>query len=107
MLALLFPVCFRLFSFSADDFTHTHTRVCVYVYMYVCISVFCGEWGIIHHLYFIFPTSHSQRCSFVNCSYGEFMFMYVQSSPFTGLEWPRGVQEVKVPRFHDNGTGRW
>jgi hypothetical protein len=21
------------------------------------------------------------------------------------LEWPRGFQEVKVPRFHDNGTG--
>jgi hypothetical protein len=28
-----------------------------------------------------------------------------QSSPVTGLEWPRGFQEVKVPRFHDNGTG--
>jgi hypothetical protein len=24
-----------------------------------------------------------------------------------GLEWPRGFQEVKVPRFHDNGTGWW
>ena len=22
-------------------------------------------------------------------------------------QWPRGFQEVKVPRFHDNGTGRW
>jgi hypothetical protein len=22
------------------------------------------------------------------------------------LEWPRGFQEVEVPRFHDNGT-RW
>jgi len=29
------------------------------------------------------------------------------SSPVTGLEWPRGFQEVKVPTFHDNGTGRW
>ena len=29
-----------------------------------------------------------------------------QISPVTGLEWPRGFQEVKVPRFHDNGTGR-
>ena len=29
------------------------------------------------------------------------------SSPVTGLEWPRGFQEVKVPRFHDNGTDRW
>jgi hypothetical protein len=28
-----------------------------------------------------------------------------QSSPVTGLEWPRGFQEVKVPRFHDNGPG--
>jgi len=31
----------------------------------------------------------------------------VKSSPVTGLEWPRGFQEVKVPRFHDNGTGWW
>ena len=31
----------------------------------------------------------------------------VKSSPVTGLEWPRGFQEVKVPRFHDNGTWRW
>jgi hypothetical protein len=30
---------------------------------------------------------------------------FLQSSPVTGLEWPRGFQEVKVPRFHDNGTG--
>jgi len=28
-------------------------------------------------------------------------FMKV-SSPVTGLEWPRGLQEVKVPRY--NGT---
>jgi hypothetical protein len=31
----------------------------------------------------------------------------LKSSPVTGLEWPRGFQEVKVPRFHDNGTGWW
>jgi len=24
-----------------------------------------------------------------------------------GLEWPRGFQEIKVPKFHDNGTGWW
>ena len=40
-------------------------------------------------------------------------FMYVKIrdtikySPVTGLEWPRGFQEVKVPRLHDNGTGWW
>jgi len=28
-------------------------------------------------------------------------------SSVTGLEWPRGFQEVKVPRLHDNGTGWW
>ena len=27
--------------------------------------------------------------------------------PFTGLEWPRGFQEVKFPRFLDNGTKWW
>jgi hypothetical protein len=30
-----------------------------------------------------------------------------KSSPVTGLEWPKGFQEVKVPRFHDNGTVWW
>jgi len=27
--------------------------------------------------------------------------------PVTGLEWPRGFQEFKVPRFHENCTGWW
>jgi hypothetical protein len=26
-------------------------------------------------------------------------------NPITALEWPRGFQEVKVPRIHDTGTG--
>jgi hypothetical protein len=29
------------------------------------------------------------------------------STAVTGLEWPRGFQEVKVPRFRDNGTRWW
>ena len=29
------------------------------------------------------------------------------SSPVTFLEWPRGFQEVKVPRLRDSGTGWW
>jgi len=29
----------------------------------------------------------------------------VKISPITGLEWPRGFQEVKFPIFRDNGTG--
>ena len=32
---------------------------------------------------------------------------FSKSSPVTGLEWRRGFQKVKVPRFHDNGTGWW
>jgi hypothetical protein len=36
------------------------------------------------------------------------MFINIRkSSPITGLEWPRGFQEFKVPRFHDNGRGWW
>ena len=31
----------------------------------------------------------------------------IKSIPVTGLEWPRGFQEVKVPKFHDNGAGCW
>jgi len=28
----------------------------------------------------------------------------IKSSPVTGVEWPRGFQEIKVPKFHDKGT---
>jgi len=35
------------------------------------------------------------------------IFAVKSSSPVTGLEWPRGFQEVKVPIFHDNATGWW
>jgi len=30
-----------------------------------------------------------------------------ESNPITGLDRPRGFQEVKVPRFLDNGAGCW
>jgi len=36
-------------------------------------------------------------------------FFYIRvkkvKHPVTGLQWPRRFQEVKFPRFHDNGTG--
>jgi len=35
------------------------------------------------------------------------VLVHILISPVTGLEWPRGFQEVKVPRFHDNGTSWW
>jgi hypothetical protein len=31
----------------------------------------------------------------------------IRSNPVTGLEWPRGFQEIKVPKFHDIGRGWW
>jgi hypothetical protein len=31
----------------------------------------------------------------------------ISSSAVRGLEWPRGFQEVEVPRFHDKGKGWW
>ena len=34
------------------------------------------------------------------------MYFKVKISPVTGLEWPRGFQEVTFPRFHDNGIGK-
>ena len=30
-----------------------------------------------------------------------------KSFPVTDVEWPRGFQEVKVRRLHENGTGWW
>jgi len=42
------------------------------------------------------------------CNDGPSSYFFVNKiSPVTGLEWPRGFQEVKVPRLHDNGTGWW
>jgi hypothetical protein len=34
-----------------------------------------------------------------------FFIQCYKSNPITGLDRPRGFQEVKVPSFHDNGTG--
>jgi hypothetical protein len=46
-------------------------------------------------------------CVFVALRIQHAMCSSSSSSPVTGLEWPRGFQEVKVPRFLDNGTGWW
>jgi len=47
-------------------------------------------------------------CHFVSPSlFSSVAFVIGRSSPITGLDRPKGFQEVKVPRFHDNGTGWW
>jgi len=37
----------------------------------------------------------------------KFRYVFIKSSPVSGLDRPREFQEVKVPRFHDNGAGWW
>ena len=67
------------------------------------------------HLRFGLPArllpSGLPKVIFLHCtfSYIRTVFLYLRgkSRPVTGLEWPRGFQEVKVPRFHENGTGWW
>ena len=39
--------------------------------------------------------------------YSKFSWWWAHKGPITGLDRPRGFQEVKVPRFRDNGTGCW
>jgi hypothetical protein len=41
-----------------------------------------------------------------NCCLSVVVKVKVKQS-VTSLECPRGFQEVKLPRFHDDGTGWW
>jgi hypothetical protein len=41
------------------------------------------------------------------CNPGSSLVAKRYNSPVAGQEWPRWFQEVKVPRFHDNGTEWW
>jgi len=61
-------------------------------------------------LIFMFRTTDSPRMWLENNNYfckGTFLLDIRPNNPVTDPEWPRGFQEVKVPRFHDNGTGWW
>ena len=54
-----------------------------------------------------FKYTHARLFSFLHKAQIILVTTVLSSSPVTGLEWPRGFQEVKVPIFHDNGTGWW
>jgi len=43
------------------------------------------------------------------CAKRKYCNLYLQYNNMwvTGLDWPRGFHEVKVPKFHDNGTEWW
>jgi hypothetical protein len=50
---------------------------------------------------------HYDKTYLMDVHYDKTYFINVKFSPITGREWPRGFQEVQVPRFRDNGTGWW
>jgi hypothetical protein len=60
-----------------------------------------------HTLPFMLPGKRVNVTSTPNVFSWQLNKILRYSSPVTGLEWPRGYQEVKFPRFHDNGIGRW
>jgi hypothetical protein len=72
----------------------------VYIYIYMCVYVYVytHTYLIAYRLYELplLPNNTAVKHVYTN-----------QSSPIKGLEWPRGFQEIKVPRFHENGTGWW
>jgi hypothetical protein len=64
-------------------------------------------------VYIGYTTVYSYSSNFLSVNTGsvvtEINFLHKGKavSTVTGLEWPRGFQEVKVPRFHDNGKEWW
>jgi len=74
----------------------------MYVYIYV-YKVYMHIFKVVYVYIYIHSQVH------VKCSkYFPVRKLHTRySSTITGLEWPRGFQEVKVPRLHDNGTGWW
>jgi hypothetical protein len=55
-----------------------------------------------------FPTPVKRHEEFLtHLSTDHSSFTKGKAVPITGLEWPRRFQEVKAPRFRDNGTGWW
>jgi len=64
------------------------------------VNVICGLSDCTAFLYIILQTlGYSEKI--LNIKYKKV------NSPITGLEVPRGFQEVNVPRFNDNGTRWW
>jgi hypothetical protein len=115
---------YRFCTPSEDGVSHTGTsNLCQYLgfclYFTSAIFVLChiiGKKGISERkaasLREFFPGRSllpPQRiCPFIaQCLLRVYVPSCVKSSPIRGLEWPRGFQEVKAPRFHDNGTELW
>ena len=64
-----------------------------------------------HHIsklprYFITKVIAAVYCSMIRWNV-VLVLNTVKSTPVTGLEWTKGFQEFKVPRFYNNSTGWW
>ena len=75
------------------------------------MSLMCCPLFLLYKLLNVFratvcPSSGADDCLVLSppCWY---CAVTMRSSHITGLDRPRGFQEVKVPRFRDNGTGGW
>jgi len=81
-----------------------YTTKCVFIY--TCKKITNFPTTIFHennkYLFILYMDSFE-----VDNKYGKLVQIFIKSSPITGQGWPRGFQQVKVPRFHDNGTGWW
>ena len=91
------------FRFVAQHLTTVLPRspsiIYIYIYIYICVCV-CV---CVMHMVILSVVVLSLRSKILFSSHNNVQ----DSSPITGLEWPRGFQEVKVPRFCYNGPGCW
>jgi len=93
-------------SVHHEEFFTVHTAM-VYV-----IKVCLWKREIMWNIYCWFEKLHSDvdrnmSVTTVCCGDWHILRILSKSSPVTGLDRPRGFQEVKAPRFRDDGTGWW
>ena len=76
---------------------------CPYHY-FICVFIY---FSFIHLLFQYYQQISRRNSKIFNKQNYSCLILIKASRPVTGLEWPRGFLEVKVPRFRDNGTGWW
>jgi len=76
---------------------------CIFIVIFVIIiytvGMFCISYRVSVFVLLRWCTDWWRRNSYGKCSWAG------QRSRYRPGVWPKGFQEVKVPRFHDNGTG--
>jgi hypothetical protein len=96
----VFP-CFFLNVRQVPGYIHKdEARPALFLISELCSSMYCFVSIVLFYVLFV--------CKYVLLPPDDNpIAVEKQSSPVTGLEWPRRFQRVKVPRFHVNGTGWW